>query len=80
MKWKQVEQLSYGEKYTVEKGFTIKKNVISDPYPIPFAPLLRSVQQVLVMGETNGLDLIDLRFLFKLDLDRFDWDLGVIWI
>jgi len=23
------------------------------------------------MGETNDLDLVDLRFLFKLDLDRF---------
>jgi len=23
------------------------------------------------MGETNSLDLVDLRFLFKLDLDRF---------
>jgi len=22
-------------------------------------------------GETNSLDLVDLRFLFKLDLDRF---------
>jgi len=22
------------------------------------------------MGETNGLNLVDLRFLFKLDLDR----------
>jgi len=23
------------------------------------------------MGKTNGLDLVDLRFLFKSDLDRF---------
>jgi len=23
------------------------------------------------MGKTNSLDLVDLRFLFKLDLDRF---------
>ena len=31
-----------------------------------------------MMGETNDLDLVDLRFLFKLDLDKFGWDLGVI--
>jgi len=24
-------------------------------------------------GETNGLNLVDLRFLFKLDLDRCGW-------
>ena len=30
------------------------------------------------MGETNDLDLGDLRVLFKLDLDRCGWDLGVI--
>ena len=29
-----------------------------------------------MMGETNGLDLVNLRFLFKLDLDRF----GYIWL
>ena len=33
-----------------------------------------------MIRETNGLDLVDLRFLFKLDLDRLSWDLGVIWI
>jgi len=32
------------------------------------------------MGKTNSLDLVDLIFLFKLDLDRFRWDSGIIWI
>ena len=30
------------------------------------------------MGETSGLDLADLRFLFKLDLDRYGRNLEVI--
>ena len=33
---------------------------------------------VSLMGKTNGLDLVDLRFLFKSDLDRFSWDLEFI--
>jgi len=32
--------------------------------------MLPSIRQL--MGETNSLDLVDLGFLFKLDLDRFD--------
>ena len=31
-----------------------------------------------MMGETNDLDLANLRFLFKLDLDICDLDLEVI--
>ena len=33
----------------------------------------------IMTTEINGLDLVNLRFLFKLDLDRLGWDLGVIW-
>jgi len=32
------------------------------------------------MGESNGSDLVDLRFYLNLDLNRFGWDLGLIWI
>ena len=39
-----------------------------------YLPLYSSGMNVFkpgrMMGETNGLDLVDLRFLFKLDLDR----------
>jgi len=41
--------------------------------------ILFDVEYILT-GELNGSDLVDLRFYFNLDLSRFSWDLGLIWI